>query len=97
MSEIVWETAGSEEIIVGTSADGEYGGKVVESTYAFTPQRSDNGVEVSCTPKWKEDLLTALKKTVTLNILCEYGKLLKVFNVNNLPMSCHFMLARDKG
>ena len=72
MSEMVWEKDGSEETLVGTSTNGEYGGKVLSSSYAFSPQKSDNGVQVSCTPKWKENKLSALKKTVTLDILCEY-------------------------
>ena len=72
MSEMVWQKDGSGVIAQGQSKDGQYGGKVIESTYTFTPQESDNGVQVSCTPKWMENKLTELKKTVTLDVLCKY-------------------------
>ena len=82
VSEMVWEKGGSEETNVGTSTNGDYGGKVLNSSYAFSPQKSDNGAQVSCTPKWKDEQLTELKKTVTLDVLCEYWRLLKVFTTN---------------
>ena len=72
MSEMVWEKDGSGVTAQGETKDGQYGGRVVESTYTFTPQASDNGVDVSCTPKWKENKFTELRKTVILDVLCEY-------------------------
>ena len=82
VSKMVWEKGESEETIVGTSTNGDYGGKVLNSSYTFSPQKSDNGAEVSCTPKWKDKLLTKLKKNVTMDVLCKYWSLLKVFNTN---------------
>ena len=82
VSKMVWEKGGSNETIEGKSTNGEYGGKVLKSSYAFSPQKSDNGVEVSCTPKWMEEQLTELKKTVTMDVLCKYWSLLNVFNTN---------------
>ena len=72
VSEMVWEKGGFEETLMGTSTNGEYGGKLLSSSYALSPQTSDNGVQVSCTPTWNKLKLTELKKTVTLDVLCEY-------------------------
>ena len=72
VSEMVWQKDGSGMTENGTSKDGQHGGKVIESTYTFTPQESDNGAVVSCTPKWEDRGLTELKRNVTLDVLCEY-------------------------
>ena len=50
---------------------GDYGGEVLQSTYTFTPQRSDNGVSVTCTPIWKGSEYTQYTKNVNLNVTCK--------------------------
>ena len=72
---MIWRngSADIEDNINAVTEPGDFGGDILESTYTFTAQVSDNGQKISCTPGWTNDTaeLIAYRREVKLNVTCE--------------------------
>ena len=71
-----WQKGGTEVTSGVTSKiqSGEYGGVVLQSTYTFKAEKTDNGVHITCTPIWKGNEHLP-KSKIELDVTCMYSKI----------------------
>ena len=76
VSSMRWQKGGTEVTsgVISKIQSGEYGGEVLQSTYTFKAEKSDNGVQVICTPIW-ESSERQLTGDVRLDVTCMYSEI----------------------